>query len=107
MSKSIPLKILLSVELKNVMEEVVKQKLPTLAYFKFMKFANMLQAKTVDIQQIYKKLQEQSPELDPLQDEGFKLLLEEIVEVEELPEVLFEKAELTFSQSQIAQLLVA
>jgi len=107
MIKSIPLKVLLSVELKNVMEAITKQKLPALAYFKFIKFVELMQVKTTEIHKVCKKLQEQSPDLDPLQDEEFKLQLEEVVEVESLPEVVFEKVELTFEESKLVQMVLS
>lgn len=106
MIKSIPTQTLLSSEIKSVLEEVVKQKQPALAYFKLMKFTEMIKNRHTDVRAVYQKLKEQSPDIDPLEDEEFKSLLNEPVEFEALPEVLFSNVELSYQQSHFAAQLV-
>lgn len=106
MSKNLPVRVLLSVEIKNILEEVVKQKQPALAYFKVLKFIELLQLKHKDVKGVYDKLKQQDSDKDPLQDEEFKKLLEEQVEFEPLPEVLFSNVELTHHEAQFAAALV-
>jgi hypothetical protein len=107
MSKSLPIHTLLSEEVKAVLEEVVKQKQPALAYFKILKLIELLQNKHKDIKGVYDKLKQQDPDKDPMQDEEFKKLLAEPLEFEELPEILFSNVELSHAQANLARHLLA